>query len=225
MKLRYLPLSLTLIIALCACSAEPALPTRESETPPEATEKAVLPETPSPSPEPAEKTTVTLMARDIGDIWRSSLDDRLRIYRRENPEVDVRVNYYPRGYGSEYALAVAADLASGVAADLIEMNSIPTRKYGRLGYFEDLYPYMDNDAELTQDRFYPNILKAMETDGKLFRLVTSAEVFAYNLQSQYAHLVDPQLTDRYTVTWEEMAAIYGSVKAALPSEDVLLYPA
>lgn len=55
----------------------------------------------------------------------------------------------------------------------------------RRGYLYDLYELIDADAELSREDFFPNILAAMETDGKLYSispafgvlsLVGSAEV-------------------------------------------------
>lgn len=64
------------------------------------------------------------------------------------------------------------DIASGNIPDILILQSgMPVESFVAKGLFEDLYPYIDRDEEVKREDFFPNVLKAYETDGKLFRLV------------------------------------------------------
>ena len=58
--------------------------------------------------------------------------------------------------------------ASGAGADLFCMEWKEMRTMAKSGKLEDLYMYLDSDAELKRSDFFPNILKALEVDGGLY---------------------------------------------------------
>ncbi len=70
-----------------------------------------------------------------------------------------------------------ADIASGKVPDILVVGySMPIDSYVAKGLFEDLYPFIDKDGDFNREDFFPNVLKAYETDGKLYRLVPSFTV-------------------------------------------------
>lgn len=70
-----------------------------------------------------------------------------------------------------------ADIASGKVPDILILDySMPVDSYIAKGLFEDLYPYIDKDAEMSREDFFPNVLEAYGTNGKLYRLVPSFRV-------------------------------------------------
>lgn len=62
------------------------------------------------------------------------------------------------------------DIAAGEIPDLFDLHGIPLERYAALGLLEDLYPYLDADAEFSRGDLVPSFLSAMETDGKLYFL-------------------------------------------------------
>ena len=69
--------------------------------------------------------------------------------------------------------------------------------YAEKQVLDDLYPYLDNDAELSREDFLPNVMKAYERDGKLYGFPVSFEVDT---------MIGPSslLGDRSSWTLEEM---------------------
>ena len=68
---------------------------------------------------------------------------------------------------------LALDLLSDTPPDiLISDDSLPMTAYEKQGLFTDLYTYFKTDNEFVLEDYETNILKAYETDGKLYRIGT-----------------------------------------------------
>lgn len=69
------------------------------------------------------------------------------------------------------------DIVSGNIPDILQLNtSIPVESYIAKGLFEDLYPYIDSDREISRDDLLINVMDVFSTDGKLYKLVPSFSV-------------------------------------------------
>lgn len=67
-----------------------------------------------------------------------------------------------------------ADLLSGDIPDFIFLDSnMPVESYISKGIFSDLYGYIDSDPDISRDDYLPNILSALERDGRLYTAVPS----------------------------------------------------
>ncbi|MCL2519141.1 MAG: extracellular solute-binding protein, partial [Oscillospiraceae bacterium] len=74
------------------------------------------------------------------------------------------------------------DLISGNIPDLIMLDSrMPLDSYAAKGIFMDLYKYMDSDPNFRREDYFTNVFKAMEYNGKLFRLTPG-----FNIQTVVA---------------------------------------
>ena len=74
------------------------------------------------------------------------------------------------------------EIMSGVIPDMFLTDNMPIDRYAAKGILTDLYALIDSDSELTRDSFVPEVLKACETDGKLYRMPVSFMVqTAYGL--------------------------------------------
>ncbi|MGI6189653.1 MAG: ABC transporter substrate-binding protein [Caldicoprobacteraceae bacterium] len=216
---------LTLFLLLCSCGNDAELPRRPLSDRTAEDISSQLQDTPLEEPlmEPSISRTLTITA---GDIHKDYLDFRKKLFQKEYPDVDIQINYYPYPEMTDdttYATRIATDLASGLGADLIELYSLPFHKYAMQGYFEDLYPYMDSDMELTRDCYYPNILKALETDGKLYRFVTVMNYKLYTVNKDYESILEEELRGRYSLKYEELTAMCDKVKNTLPP-GMSMYP-
>ena len=108
-----------------------------------------------------------------------SVQDMIIDFNRKNAEYRIEVTDY-----SEYADPNAEDkndagltklnteILSGNVPDILCLNGLNYRQLASKGILEDLYPYLDNDSELSRDDFFPNVLKALEVDGKLCSTVS-----------------------------------------------------
>ena len=63
-----------------------------------------------------------------------------------------------------------ADLIAGNIPDIIDLSGLNANQYIAKGMLADLYTFMEKDADINKDDFIENILKVLETDGKLYHI-------------------------------------------------------
>lgn len=70
------------------------------------------------------------------------------------------------------------DITSGKMPDILITNSyyMPLNSYIGKGAFEDLYTWLDSDAELNREDYMPNVLEAFTVDGKLYQITPSFSI-------------------------------------------------
>lgn len=80
----------------------------------------------------------------------------------------------------DYTLAqtrLNTDIVSGNVPDILQLNSsLPVESYIAKGLFEDLYPYIDSDEEISRDDLLMNVMDVFSTEGKLYKLVPTFSV-------------------------------------------------
>ncbi len=63
---------------------------------------------------------------------------------------------------------LTTEIMAGNMPDIISVSEqIPFRQLAAKGLLEDLYPYIKADGSFNREDFFPNVLSAMEVDGKL----------------------------------------------------------
>ncbi len=95
-------------------------------------------------------------------------------FNRTNQEYRIEVKEYVtddsmEGYGSGQE-QMNSDIVSGKGPDIIELSGRNLKMYAAKGILEDLYPYIDEDEEMSREDFLPNVMKAFEVDGKLYTM-------------------------------------------------------
>lgn len=95
-------------------------------------------------------------------------------FNRMNQEYRIEVkeyfsDYSPEGYGSGLQ-QMNTDIISGKCPDIIDLSSGNAQSYVSKGVVEDLYPYMEADAEINREDYLENVLKAYEKNGKLYAM-------------------------------------------------------
>ena len=91
-------------------------------------------------------------------------------FNKTNATCRIEVKEYMQ---DDYMAGIAqfnTDIVSGKCPDIIDLSMGSTKKYAAKGILEDLYPYMEKDPEMKKEDYLPNILKAFETEGKLFAM-------------------------------------------------------
>ena len=131
-----------------------------------------------------EKTILTLAC--MGLDW--SLRSKIVEYNKSNDQYRIQVVDY-----SEYATdddynagitKLTTEIISGSVPDLFLTSNLPIDKYAAKGVVADLYTFMDGGSGLSRDYFVPQVLKAIEKEGKLYELPTKFSVeTAYALSS------------------------------------------
>ena len=69
-----------------------------------------------------------------------------------------------------------ADLLAGDVPDIIDMAWLPEEKYIGKGLLMDLYPLMEKDSDVKKEDFFENVLKTLETNGKLYRIAPTYQL-------------------------------------------------
>ena len=92
-------------------------------------------------------------------------------FNRKSDDVRIVVKDYSE-YNTEedYSAGLTklqTEIMAGNCPDLIDMSGLSLAQLSAKGLLEDLYPFMEQDAELKKENFLPNVLSAAESDGKL----------------------------------------------------------
>ena len=128
----------------------------------------------------AEGSTILLATTsEYGLDYR--IQEAIRQWNLENPQYPIEVvNYSVYSDGTDNRAAqmkLTADILSGKIPDIYDfsmasVDTIPSAaQYARRGLLEDLYPYIDNDPELSRGDFFSGILQSLEINGGLYELV------------------------------------------------------
>lgn len=93
------------------------------------------------------------------DILNPLLDQ----FRKENPEITLKVLHVP----DKYFQKMHALLAANIAPDVLFLNNINFPIYASNESFLDLEPYLQKSASLKASDFYPQTLEGFRWQGKL----------------------------------------------------------
>lgn len=101
------------------------------------------------------------------------------------------------------------DIIAGNIPDvLITDQEFSAAKYANKGLFADLYTYMDKDPELPRSAFLENILKACETNGKLYEIPTNIYLMGFmgykDTIGEYANLTMREFYEKMQSLPEEV---------------------
>ena len=101
-------------------------------------------------------------------------------FNKTNGKYRINVESYVVGENPDYT-RFNAELASGKIPDLMFGDSIPMRNYINKGMIADLYEFMDNDPDLSRDKFLECVLYAGEDkwSGKLYQLPLQFGLYAF----------------------------------------------
>ena len=129
-----------------------------------------------------EKTILTAACLYLDWDMRS----RIVEYNKTNEQYRIVVRDYSELMDDSGSIDSAitklnAELIGGNIPDIFLCNNLPIKKYAAKGFLADLYTLMDGSA-LTRDQFVPEVLSALESDGKLYQVPTAFTVTsAYGL--------------------------------------------
>ncbi|MBR4760674.1 MAG: extracellular solute-binding protein [Lachnospiraceae bacterium] len=110
----------------------------------------------------ADLQTITFGGMYISDAIKK---EGIAYNRSQNKYRITFVDYADR---EDPSAAFSADLLAGNVPDIIDMTYLPIKKYIAKGMLSDLYPFIDKDPDLNREDFFESVLKAMESDGKLY---------------------------------------------------------
>ena len=131
-----------------------------------------------------EKKVLTLACMYLDWNLRSMIVE----YNKTNDEYRINVvDYGEYATDDDYNAGVTkltTEIISGSVPDIFLTSNLPIDKYAAKGVIADLNTFMDGGNGMSRDYFVPQILNALEKDGKLYELPTSFSVTtAYALSS------------------------------------------
>ena len=126
-----------------------------------------------PASEIPQKTILTLACVYLDYNLRSVIIN----FNKSNSTYRIKVNDYSI-YNTEDdynagRTKLSAEIISGVVPDIIMTSGLPLDTYQNKGLLEDLYPYLQNDAELKDDILYEAFKPLQTEDGKLYTIADS----------------------------------------------------
>ena len=128
-----------------------------------------------PSSSLPQKTVLTLASdgldwnvrRELIRFNRASETTRIELLdysQYDNYETD----YDENGYGENGGMTkLRTEILSGKMPDILDLARMPVRQLAAKDLLLDLYPLLDADPELSRNDIFPNVLRALEIDGKL----------------------------------------------------------
>lgn len=112
----------------------------------------------------------------------SNVYDDIRLFNRLNDEYEVQLTEYNAEYGEDSVNRFNADMAAGKFPDVLIYyyldDEFPIESYTQKGALADLYEFIDNDPDMSREDF-SDVFKAIEQDGKLYRIITSFFILSY----------------------------------------------
>ncbi len=121
------------------------------------------------------KTVVTLATMYMN--WE--LRRMIVQYNRNSPDVRIEISDYSE-YNTEedYEAGLTklnTEIMAGNVPDILNLNGLSAGKLAARGILADLMPYLNSDEEL-KDQLFDNVLKALMSDGKLYRTASSFNI-------------------------------------------------
>ena len=129
--------------------------------------------TETPVSELEEKTILTLAAFSLDSDIMSAIVE----FNNTSDTHSIRVvDYSEFSTGDDWwagLIKLSTEITSGNFPDLFVLGALPYKQYAEKGLLEDLYNYIDSDAELDRNDFMESILRAYEIDGGLYQIAPS----------------------------------------------------
>ena len=73
-------------------------------------------------------------------------------------------------------IRLSTEMISGRVPDILDVQNLPYNMYVSRGLLIDLYPFIDEDPELSREGLVAGVLRATEVDGKLYRIFSSFNI-------------------------------------------------
>ena len=125
----------------------------------------------------SEKELLTLAALYVDyQVERAIID-----FNRRSQSVRIQVKDYSEyNTDEDYNAGITklqTEIMAGKVPDILAMNSqLSYTQMAAKGLLEDLYPWLDADAELSREDFFPNVLSALEVNGGLYGTCNSFQI-------------------------------------------------
>jgi hypothetical protein len=140
-------------------------------------------------------------------------DFYIKEFNRDSDEYQVELKKYAtEGVSEDDQLAAFnADFAAGNIPDVLLIDTnMDYRSYVSKKMFKDLYPLLDKDPDISRDDLVQSVMKALETDGKLYSVTPHYYIGTLSGKTEI-------FGDRWGQSFDELKA----ASAAIPDADML----
>ena len=125
----------------------------------------------------AQKTVLTLATQSLDYNIRSQIVK----FNRTSPDFRIEVADYSEYNTEDDASAgltkLNTEILAGNVPDILDLRGLNADQLGARGLLADLYPLLNGDSELS-GHVFDSVLKALESDGKLYRTAASFNLYA-----------------------------------------------
>lgn len=99
-----------------------------------------------------------------------NLYSQIAEFNSKSSEYEVQLTEYSKEF-EEPMTRLNTDITTGNTPDILILDgAMPLKSYNDKGLFVDLYEFIDSDPDMKREDFIGSVLKANETDGKLFKI-------------------------------------------------------
>lgn len=99
-----------------------------------------------------------------------NLYSQIAEFNKKSSEYEVQLTEYSKEF-EEPLTRLNTDITTGNPPDILILDAaMPLKSYNDKGLFADLYEFIDSDPDMKREDFIGSVLKAGETDGKLFKI-------------------------------------------------------
>lgn len=67
---------------------------------------------------------------------------------------------------------LATEISAGRVPDILNVGSLGIERWAARGLFEDLWPWIDGDPDISREDLMERVFQALETDGKLYQIAS-----------------------------------------------------
>ncbi len=143
----------------------------------------------------------------------SNINERIVTFNKGQDKYFIEVIKYGEGSYKDGLNALNADISAKKTPDIIAIDGKSLLwQLGNKGAIEDLYPYIDQDEELSREDFVENTLANFERDGKLYGMNPF-----FSIWSIYG---DPDIMTSDKITFQELKTMYEENK---DNDEMLVY--
>ena len=156
-----------------------------------------------------------------------NVPDMVFDYNETHKDGDYRMELVTYDYqpetGKNAAELLKSDIISGNAPDVI---TYPIDGIDFNGYYMNLFDFMENDPDISQEDFIPNILDSMSIDGKLPYIVPHLEIRTMMAKSKFPFVKENWSYNEFIAAYEAMPdgmSIIGNPEARSMEENFLSF--
>lgn len=128
-----------------------------------------------PCSEVPQKESLTLACQWTDNVLQNAV---VRFNRTSNIRINV-LDYSQYNNENDWNAGrtkLTTEIMSGQMPDILALQGMPYQQLAAKGLLEDLYPYIDEDRDISRDDFLPNVMRALEENGKLYSTFTTFTV-------------------------------------------------